>query len=89
MGRTVLSFRPALEREIQSWEDFRRGLKPDDRRTFDELINYTRNHADAGSLSARPELTQYMFMAMLVEHHNEINRLREYIKNLEEKVEEN
>ena len=89
MGRTVLSFRPALEREIQSWEEFRRGLNPDDRRTFDELINYTRNHADAGSLSARPELTQYMFMAMLVEHHNEINRLREYIKNLEEKVEEN
>jgi hypothetical protein len=51
------------------------------------LISYTRNHADAGSLSARPELTQYMFMAMLVEHHNEINRLREYIKNLEEKIE--
>ncbi len=87
MGRTVPPFRPALEMEIQSWEEFRRGLNPDDRRTFDEMISYTRNHADAGSLAARPELTQYMFMAMLVEHHNEINRLREYIKKLEEKIE--
>ena len=87
MGRTVPPFRPALEMEIQSWGEFRRGLKPDDRRTFDELISYTRNHADAGSLAARPELTQYMFMAMIVEHHNEINRLREYIKKLEENIE--
>ena len=86
MGRTVPPFRPALEMELQSWEEFRRGLSPDDRRTFDELINYTRVHADAGSLAARPELTQYMFMAMIIEHHNEILRLREYIKSLEEKI---
>jgi hypothetical protein len=86
MGRTVPPFRPALEVEIQSWEEFRRGLSPDDRRTFDDLISYTRNHADAGSLAARPELTQYMFMAMIIEHHNEILRLREYIKNLEENI---
>ena len=42
MGRTVPSFRPALEHEIESWKDFKRALRPEERRFFDKLMNYAR-----------------------------------------------
>ncbi len=54
MGRTVLSYRQALNREVESWNEFRRGLSPDDQARFDEVANMARQHADASSLAARP-----------------------------------
>lgn len=82
MGRTVPAFRPALEYEIKSWEEFRRGLKPEEREIFDTMINYARIHADAGSLAARPELTQVIFMSMLIEQQKEIKKLQEQVNEL-------
>lgn len=82
MGRTVPAFRPALEHEIKSWDEFRRGLKPEEREIFDAMMNYARIHADAGSLAARPELTQVVFMSMLIEQQKEIKKLQEQVKTL-------
>ena len=86
MGRTVMAFRPALEGEIKSWDDFQRGLRPKDKETFDKIANYARIHADAGSLAARPELSQVIFMSVLLEHQKEIECLKAQIEKLEEKL---
>ncbi|MHA2392491.1 MAG: hypothetical protein ACXAEX_11160 [Promethearchaeota archaeon] len=87
MGRTVPSFRPALEHEIESWKDFKRGLRPEEQKIFNKLMNYARIHADAGSLSARPLLSEVLFIAFAVEQEKKIESLEKRIEDLEDIIE--
>ena len=80
MGRTVPSFRPALEHEIESWKDFKRALRPEDRKVFNKLMNFARIHADAGSMSARPMLSEILFISFAVEQEKRIEMLEERIQ---------
>ena len=84
MGRTVPSFRPALEHEIESWKDFKRALRSEEQRIFNKLMNYARIHADAGSLSARPMLSEVLFIAFAIEQEKKIEILEKKVKELEE-----
>jgi len=86
MGRTVPSFRPALEHEIESWKDFKRALRPEDQEIFNKLMNFARIHADAGSMSARPMLSEVLFITFALEQEKEIERLERRIEVLEEKM---
>ncbi|MFW9946320.1 MAG: hypothetical protein ACFFBZ_07305 [Promethearchaeota archaeon] len=86
MGRTVPSFRPALEHEIESWKDFKRALRPEERRVFDKLMNYARIHADAGSLAGRPILSEILFISFALEQEKKIEFLENRITELEEKI---
>jgi len=83
-GRTVPSFRPALEHEIESWKDYKRALRPEDQKIFDKLMNFARIHADAGSLSARPMLSEILFMSFAIEQEKKIGLLEKKIIELEE-----
>lgn len=84
MGRTVPAFRPALEHEIESWKDFKRALRPEDQKVFDKLMNFARIHADAGSLSARPMLSEILFISFAIEQEKKIELLEKKIGELEE-----
>jgi hypothetical protein len=86
MGRTVPSFRPALEHEIESWKDFKRALRPEEQKLFNKLVNYARVHADAGSMSARPLLSEVLFISFAIEQEKKIESLEEKIRNLEETI---
>jgi len=85
IGRTVPSFRPALEQEIESWKDFKRALRPEDQKVFDKLMNFARIHADAGSMSARPMLSEILFMSFAIEQEKRITRLEQELKDLKNK----
>jgi hypothetical protein len=87
MGRTVPSFRPALEQEIETWKDFKRALRPEEQKVFDKLMNYARIHADAGSLSARPILSEVLFISFALEQEKRIQLLEKKITQLEKKIE--
>ncbi len=80
MGRTVLSYRQALNREIASWKEYRRGLSPAKREIFDDMMNIARHHADASSLAARPLVSESVFMSILT-------GMMEKIKKLEKQLE--
>ena len=86
MGRTVPSFRPALEHEIESWKDFKRALRPEEQKVFDRLMNFARIHADAGSLSARPMLSEILFISFAIEQEKKIMMLEKKVIKLEEKI---
>ena len=86
MGRTVPSFRPALEHEIESWKDFKRALRPEEQKIFDKLMNFARIHADAGSLSARPMLSEVLFISFAVEQEKKIEKLEEKVEELEKMI---
>ena len=86
MGRTVPSFRPALEHEIESWKNFKRALRPEEQKIFNKLMNYARIHADAGSMSARPMLSEILFISFAVEQEKRIEILEEKVEELEELI---
>ena len=86
MGRTVPSFRPALEHEIESWKDFKRALRPEEQKVFDRLMNFARIHADAGSLSARPMLSEILFISFAIEQEKKIMMLEKKVEELEETI---
>lgn len=82
IGRTVPSFRPALEYEIESWKDFKRALRPEDQKIFDKLMNFARIHADAGSMSARPMLSEILFISFAIEQEKRIRKLEQELSDL-------
>ncbi|MFX1488176.1 MAG: hypothetical protein ACFFBI_03450 [Promethearchaeota archaeon] len=84
MGRTVPSFRPALEHEIESWKDFKRALRSEEQKVFDKLMNFARIHADAGSMSARPLLSEVLFISFAIEQEKKIELLEQKVSELEE-----
>ena len=85
IGRTVPSFRPALEHEIESWKDFKRALRPEDQKVFDKLMNFARIHADAGSMSTRPMLSEILFISFAIEQEKRISRLEQELSGLKNK----
>ncbi|MEJ2295737.1 MAG: hypothetical protein P8Y23_13360, partial [Candidatus Lokiarchaeota archaeon] len=88
MGRTVPAFRPALEHEIESWKDYKRALRPTDQKIFDKLMNYARIHADAGSLGARPMLSEILFISFAIEQEKKIDLLEKRVHDLERLIKE-
>jgi hypothetical protein len=88
MGRTVPSFRPALEHEIESWKAYKRALRPEEQKLFNKLMNYARIHADAGSLAARPLLSDVLFLSFALEQEKRIQMLEQQITEIEERINE-
>lgn len=68
MGRTVPSFRIALEQEITSWKNHKKSLSKGSREHLEDLFNVARNYCSASSNAVRPVRFQGMFMAIAIGH---------------------
>ncbi|MBI2936657.1 MAG: hypothetical protein HYY22_00465 [Thaumarchaeota archaeon] len=68
MGRTVPSFRMALEDEIRSWKPFEKVLRGGDRCALQEMFNVARCNASASSSAVRLFRFEGLFMSVLLEH---------------------
>jgi hypothetical protein len=67
MGKTVPSFRMALEDEIHRWKSFRNALLSDEEKlAFDEIMDMCRSNAMAGGNACRPILFEPMAMSILL-----------------------
>ena len=75
MGRTVPSFRIALEQETASWTLYRRSLGADSREALDRMFNKARTYCSASSNAARPVKFEGMFMAMAFDHARRLEDL--------------
>lgn len=76
MGKTVESYRMALDHEAQRWSSFARALRKEDRDTFEQLIDICRNYASAGSNATRPVLFEPMVLSILLDQQKTLNRLK-------------
>ena len=86
MGRTVPSYRQALEEEINHWENFRRALRDRDAEAFDRMMIACRVYASAGGMATRPVLTEAMFMSILLSQRKELMEIRESLERLEKRL---
>jgi hypothetical protein len=75
MGKTVETYRMALEEEISRWSGFARALRIEDRQAFDALMDACRNYASAGSNATQPILFEPMILSILVSQQKTILRL--------------
>ena len=80
MGKTVESFRIALEGEINRWSGFARALRKLDREAFDELMDMCRGYASESSNATNPIIFEPMVMSILLFQQKRIMQLE---KNLE------
>jgi hypothetical protein len=80
LGKTVPSYRVALECEIERWKGFRRAL-PDDEtlKAFDELMDMCRNNAMASGAGTNPILFEPMVMSILVSQTKRLSALEEQL----------
>lgn len=86
MGRTVPSYRRALESEIKMWKGFRKGLRNDDAKAFDRMMNACRMFASAGSMATRPILLEAMFMSILLHQEKALMEIKERLDRLEKQL---
>jgi hypothetical protein len=80
LGKTVESYRMALEEEIHRWDGFERALRKPDREAFEELMDMSRIGAKAAGNACNPILFESMIMSIL-------SGIQKMIINLEKKME--
>jgi hypothetical protein len=75
MGKTVESYRMAIEDEIVRWSGFGKALRIEDKAAFDSLMDACRSYASAGSNATNPILFEPMVMSILLAQQVKICRL--------------
>jgi hypothetical protein len=75
MGKTVESYRMALEDEIRRWNGFAKALHTDDKEAFEALMDACRSFASAGSNATQPILFEPMIMSILLYQQKKLHRL--------------
>jgi hypothetical protein len=75
LGRTVESYRMALEDEMRRWKGFAKTLRTEDKEAFDALMDACRLYASAGSNATQPILFEPMVMSILLFQQKKLNRL--------------
>ena len=84
MGRTVLPFSQALEREYEDWKKFRRALRREDQQVLDRLFDRARIHVQAGSYASRPWPLETILVSILLEQEKGLDDLRAELEALKE-----
>ena len=83
MGRTLPSITQAFLREQESFSRFRRALRRSDQLALDDLFAAAHKHLAAAAYAAHALPFETFLLAMLLEEHKEVSRLRQL---LEERV---
>ena len=87
MGKTVESYRMALESEINRWNGFARALRKDDREAFEELMDSCRNNAMAAGNACNPLIFEPMVMSILLGHQKKLRKLEQQLAVFDKTVE--
>jgi hypothetical protein len=86
MGRTVLPFSQALEREYGEWKKFRRGLRREDQEILDRLFDLARIHVQAGSYASRPWPLETILFSILIEQEKGLQTLRKEVTDMRDQL---
>jgi len=84
MGRTLPSATQLMLQEEAALSRFRRALRRGDQLAFDDLFSAAQKHVSAAAYAAHALPFETFLMAMLLEEHKEVMRLRASVKMLEE-----
>ena len=80
MGRTIPSYRMAIDIEIAKWKPFRDALRKPEKDMFENMLLRSKLYASAGGMAVRPVVLEAMLMSILLDHHK---RLLELVAEIE------
>jgi hypothetical protein len=82
MGRTLPSITQVFYQEQASFSTFRRALKRSDQLALDDLFASARLHLAAAAYASHPLPFEIFLLAMLLEEHKEVMRIRQQLEDL-------
>ena len=82
MGKTVETYRMAIEDEVRRWKGFTKALRSEDREAFETLMDACRSYASAGSNAVQPVLFEPMIMSMLLSQQVRLRKLQKELDAL-------
>jgi hypothetical protein len=82
MGRTLSSITQVFLQEQESFARFRRALRRSDQLALDDLFNAAHQHLAASAYAAHALPFETFLLAMLLEEHKEVLRLRSLIEEI-------
>ena len=85
MGRTVTPFSIVLRQEESRLKKFRRALRAEDQRRFDDLFEHVRRNIQAAAQAAAPEPMESAVLLMLIGMQKEIEELKARVNEFENK----
>ncbi|GAP18758.1 hypothetical protein [Levilinea saccharolytica] len=86
MGRTLPSITQSLNEEQAAFGRFRRALRRSDQTALDELFTAARQHLAAAAYAANLLPMETFLLAMLLEEHKEVARLRVQVEALQSRL---
>lgn len=86
MGKTVESYRIALEDEIQRWSGFAKALRNDDGEAFEQLMDACRSYASAASNATRPVMFEPMAMSILLFQQKRLIKLEKELNAVKQRL---
>ena len=82
MGRTLPSITQSFLQEQEAFSRFRRALRRTDQQALDDLFAAARQHLAAAAYAAHALPFETFLLAMLLEEHKEVRRLRQQVEAL-------
>jgi 2,4-dienoyl-CoA reductase-like NADH-dependent reductase (Old Yellow Enzyme family) len=84
MGKTVPSYRLALDEEIGRWKGFAEALRSEDKEAFEQLMDACRSYASAGSNATRPVMFEPMAMSIMLSQQKKIVKLQKALDAIQQ-----
>jgi hypothetical protein len=82
MGRTVPAITQAFLQEQDAFVRFRRALRRSDQLVLDDLFAAAHQHLAAAAYASHALPFEVLLLAMLLEEHKEVMRLRQRLETL-------
>ena len=88
MGRTVLAYSLQLQLLEKRNQGFRRALRKEDQKIFDDLLRMGKMQVQAGVMASNPNPTDSLFLSILIELKKEIETLKRDLGAKKTKIDE-
>jgi hypothetical protein len=86
VGKTVESYRMALEDEVRRWSGFAKALRIEDKEAFDALMDACRSYASAGSNATQPIIFEPMVLSILLSLQKQLQKQEKKLDALQQRL---
>lgn len=86
MGRTIPSFRLALDEEKSEWENYRKHLDRSERKDFDDMFAIPRLYISACSGAVSLVRIHPIFISIIFHHYKELMEIAQQIGIMREQI---
>ena len=88
MGRTARTFRDAVDIEKARWKQFKRTLRPSQKKYLERIFESAMKSADAGTMIVTPRIAEVVLFSAIMELFKELDSMKEKVAEIEQQMKE-